>query len=718
MTNYVSPTYQDGQQVDAALDLARSALQASHIDTDQSQQALHHTLGTGANQAAAGDHTHAAASIVSGYISPDRLGSGTPDDNVWLRGDGKWTAVVGPGSGGTDLSIANRGPASLDVASSTGAAATIPEATITHAGLMSAADWQKLDGVAPNATALVLGTTAGTACEGNDPRLSDSRVPLAHTHATNKLLQLNTHEAADTDSSLTAIHHTLGTGAFQAAVGNHTHSGFEATQTPVTQAEAEAGTGTVVRSWTPQRVSQAIQALALNSAAEVVSAIEANLSARRSLQRLLGISFDPTAAAAGVPPTLDLDFERQVYRHYTPTLGLREYSLSELVSISRATVATNTGGRAFINTSAINAARIEFNPQTRVCRGLLIEEARQNRLAYSEDFSVAPWIPVRLLAFGSGSVVNAIMAPDGAMTADKIVEDTQNGTRNVSAPFSSVDNEIVTGSAFVKPAGRTKASLEFILRKDVDTRVSALYDLTAGTVLSVSSGYGAGVVPYPDGWMRLWLRGSVGAGAKQSRLYVFLVDDAGNRTYTGNGTSGVYLWGAQAELGRYLTSYIYSGGTATTRADEQSVLLPAKFSDCFRAGPGTLLATVTPLSWGDVAPFAVLDDATTNNSIALRGNAASPELYVRSGGVDQAQISAGSLVAGDRSTLVGGWADNDCAASINGGVPVVDSSATIPLVTQLRIGFDGTTSCNGSLGRICYWPFRLPNSALQTLSAS
>jgi len=40
---------------------------------------------------------------------------------------------------------------------------------------------------------------------------------------TAKLKQANTHEDADTDSSASAIHHTLGTGPNQAARGNHTH---------------------------------------------------------------------------------------------------------------------------------------------------------------------------------------------------------------------------------------------------------------------------------------------------------------------------------------------------------------------------------------------------------------------------------------------------------------------------------------------------------------
>lgn len=39
-----------------------------------------------------------------------------------------------------------------------------------------------------------------------------------------KLSQANTHQNADTDSAPTALHHTLGSGANQAAPGNHTHT--------------------------------------------------------------------------------------------------------------------------------------------------------------------------------------------------------------------------------------------------------------------------------------------------------------------------------------------------------------------------------------------------------------------------------------------------------------------------------------------------------------
>lgn len=58
----------------------------------------------------------------------------------------------------------------------------------------------------------------------------EANVPLiGHDHSntgsrpTQQLKQVNTHQSPDTDSATTAIHHTIGAGANQAAAGNHTH---------------------------------------------------------------------------------------------------------------------------------------------------------------------------------------------------------------------------------------------------------------------------------------------------------------------------------------------------------------------------------------------------------------------------------------------------------------------------------------------------------------
>ena len=56
-----------------------------------------------------------------------------------------------------------------------------------------------------------------------------AKLTMVHTHATDveggKLAQANTHESADVDSATTALHHTTGNGANQAAPGDHAHLG-------------------------------------------------------------------------------------------------------------------------------------------------------------------------------------------------------------------------------------------------------------------------------------------------------------------------------------------------------------------------------------------------------------------------------------------------------------------------------------------------------------
>jgi hypothetical protein len=66
-----------------------------------------------------------------------------------------WRAALGVGSGGggaTNLAVANRTSTALDVTSDTGTDATLPLATDTLAGLFSAAQFNKLAGIAAGAT--------------------------------------------------------------------------------------------------------------------------------------------------------------------------------------------------------------------------------------------------------------------------------------------------------------------------------------------------------------------------------------------------------------------------------------------------------------------------------------------------------------------------------------------------------------------------------------
>lgn len=93
-------------------------------------------------------HTHPISDITS---------TGTPSDTTFLRGDGVWAT---PSGSGTDLDYI-LGTITGTVTSSTGTDATIPEASGTNAGLMTAGNWNKLDGIETGAEKNIA-YTAGT----------------------------------------------------------------------------------------------------------------------------------------------------------------------------------------------------------------------------------------------------------------------------------------------------------------------------------------------------------------------------------------------------------------------------------------------------------------------------------------------------------------------------------------------------------------------------
>lgn len=73
------------------------------------------------------------------------------DGKSYLRKDGDWVEYIAP-SGVTNLSIIDRTATALTVASSTGDDAIVPAASVTLAGLISAADQSKLNNIAAGAT--------------------------------------------------------------------------------------------------------------------------------------------------------------------------------------------------------------------------------------------------------------------------------------------------------------------------------------------------------------------------------------------------------------------------------------------------------------------------------------------------------------------------------------------------------------------------------------
>jgi hypothetical protein len=370
------------------------------------------------------------------------------------------------------------------------------------------------------------------------------------------------------------------------------------------------------------------------------------------------------------------------------TTGLAQPS----VDVVRAGVATFVGSNGLIQSATANTQRIDYSTGT---PALLVEEQRTNLVTYSEQFDNINWTKV-----SSTITDNTVIAPDGTLTADTITAITNSGY--VTRGGFPVTNS--TLSVYVKQGVGTRFSLGTSGASNDDF---AIFNLGTGTVVSTgANNVAASITSVGNGWYRLTV--TRGATLGTAIFIGFLVSGATTNDYH-------YIWGSQVEAALSVSSYIPTELLTVTRNADVATMTGTNFTSWYNAKASTFLAQVIPSSISGVRPLVSFDDNTANNLIQIRGNAANPELYIKAT-TDQAQLDAGTIVANNVYKLAASWGQDSCSASKDTGVVVVDSSATIPTVTQLRIGNDSTNYFNGRIQKIEYWNIKFVNSGLQVLS--
>lgn len=169
-----------------------------------------------------------------------------------------------------------------------------------------------------------------------------------------------------------------------------------------------------------------------------------------------------------------------------------------------------------------------------------ILRARYNLLEHSEDFSNAYWnktsAPVTIST-------NATVAPDGTTTADKVIATAANSAHRVFnvAGLQAINNTNYTFSFYVKAAEQTWAYVDAFF----GTNAFTWFDLTNGTVGTNAAGNTASITSVGNGWYFCKVvRNSAGSGTSQ--LYIGIGGTPADNTVTfaGNGTDGIFIWGA------------------------------------------------------------------------------------------------------------------------------------------------------------------------------
>jgi len=198
-----------------------------------------------------------------------------------------------------------------------------------------------------------------------------------------------------------------------------------------------------------------------------------------------------------------------------------------------------------------------YNDQAWTNRGLLLEsEARTNLITYS--IPDTNWSPIR------ASVSEGVaLAPDGTMTASKGVEDTStSATHRVDFALTVTDGSSYSWSVFAKAAERDSVAMEIGAASIIVSY--ARFDLSSGVVAEEVGGAIGYIEDFGNGWYRCTVNGLAGV---TDRVLIGICDGA-TQSYTGDGTSGIYLWGAQLEEDSTSSSYMPTNGATFTRAAE------------------------------------------------------------------------------------------------------------------------------------------------------
>jgi len=398
-------------------------------------------------------------------------------------------------------------------------------------------------------------------------------------------------------------------------------------------------------------------------------------------------------------------------------------SLDPRVTFERLSGGTHFNAQGLLVTAGNNRPRFDHDPVTGQSLGLLVEESRTNLLLRSEEFNVLPpWATQRSNITAN---VTTTTAPDGTNTADKLVEDTTaNNSHSLSQQVTTIAGDY-TVSFYVKAAERSYIQLR--IQEGGSFRARAEFNLATGVAIPVSGSLPT-ISPAGNGWFRVSL-GFTSTGSSTCQPELWLYDSTPSNSYTGDGTSGIFIWGAQLEAGAFPTSYIPTTGATATRAADVASMTGSNFSGWYSQSEGTMFADFFPRLPADSNVFYLYRlHLNTTDHISIRSASGySPDRVfpaVISGNITQftGEATAGSGYitmprAGFEKHALAYKAD-DFAGSWNGGSPLLDTSGTVPVCTALYIGSSNNVSAfvNGHIRKLAFYPRRLSNTELQELT--
>jgi len=352
-----------------------------------------------------------------------------------------------------------------------------------------------------------------------------------------------------------------------------------------------------------------------------------------------------------------------------------------------------------------NVPRINFDPVLPRTGSLLLEPQRTNLITFSEQLNNAAW------TIGSATIsANATTSPSGYQDADIISTTAANSFAGPVGATIAADSTTYTQSVFVKYiSGYENFKFRTALTGGSSVAVASVFNANTGTLVSTDST--AQIVDYGNGWYRVSHQITNNGTNTNFIFQLYPSGDAVN-------TNSMAFWGAQAEAGSYVTSYIPTYGAAATRAND--IAIKSSVSDVIGQTEGTLYWEGSMIEQinndvfyigGSTDGIAITKIFTTSDRFRF---------YIRQNGAQTLLTSGAISNVGQKVKVAIAYKSGDIVAYVNGTQQASSSislsfSATISSVLLANSAFwlnYATKNCDQAL----LFKTRLTNDQLSQIT--
>jgi hypothetical protein len=309
----------------------------------------------------------------------------------------------------------------------------------------------------------------------------------------------------------------------------------------------------------------------------------------------------------------------------------------------------------------------------------LPESARTNLLQRSEEFDDAVWVK-----YGGDVTANETNAPDGTLTADLFTPTATNEAHRLDYENAGIPAGTGTVSFHFKPNGYSVVQITTLSATFVN------YDLSTLQTFASTGTVSGTITPLADGWFRVTFTASYSGVTDRARFAIVPnLNSTRFESFLADGTSGIFIWGAQLEAGSFASTYIPTTTTALTR--NADVLTVTGAQDVIGQTEGSMIAVVNTRLLGDAFSGAsrrifLASDGTVANRMGLIKRSDDSLGFFGVATTTQWDIASAINQSGVFA-LVGRYKANDFTFHANGNmVGTADTSGVVPNTSVLGLG--------------------------------